>query len=46
MLCYPFFPSTRLLRSDDGALELADPLDDYYYSDGAYYYMETTDDQD
>ena len=42
MLCY-FFPSTRLLRSDDRAPEPADPVDDYYYTDGAYYCMETDD---
>ena len=38
-----FFPSTRLLRSDDGVSETADPVDDYYYPDGAYYYVETND---
>jgi hypothetical protein len=32
-----------MLRSDDGAQETADPVDDYYYPDGAYYYMETDD---
>jgi hypothetical protein len=32
-----------LLRSDDGVLETADPADDYFYPDGAYYYMETDD---
>ena len=37
------FPPTRLLRSDDGVPETADPTDDYYYPDGAYYYMETDD---
>ena len=46
MLCY-FFPSTRLLRSDGGAQETADPVDDYYYPfGGEYYYVETTDDQE
>jgi hypothetical protein len=30
-----------LLRSDGGAQETADPVDDYYYyTDGAYYYVE------
>ena len=38
-----FFPYTRLLRSDDGPQEPADPVDDYYYPDGAYCYMETDD---
>ena len=38
-----FFPSTRLLRSDDGVPKPADPADDYYYPDGAYYYVETDD---
>ena len=37
------FPHTRLLRSDDGVPEPADPVDDYYYPDGAYYYVETDD---
>ena len=37
------FSPTRLLRSDDGAPEAADPVDDYYYPDGAYYYVETDD---
>jgi hypothetical protein len=32
-----------LLRSDDGAPEPADTADDYYYTDGAYYYVETDD---
>ena len=41
MLCY-LFPPTRLLRSDDGVPETADPAGDYYYPDGAYY-METDD---
>ena len=39
----PLFPSTRLLRSDGGAPETAAPVDDYYYPDGAYYYVETDD---
>ena len=38
-----FFPSTRLLQSDDGAQETADPIDDYCYTDGAYYYVEADD---
>jgi hypothetical protein len=29
-----------LLRSDDGAPEPAAPVDDYYSTDGDYYYME------
>jgi hypothetical protein len=33
-----------LLRSDDEAQEAAAPVDDYFYpSTGAYYYMETDD---
>jgi hypothetical protein len=32
-----------LLRSDDGAPEPADPVDDYYYLGEAYYYVETVD---
>ena len=39
----PLFPSTRLLRSDDGVQESVDPTDDYYYPDGSYYYVETAD---
>ena len=38
-----FLPSTRLLRLDDGVPELADPADDYYFPDRAYYYVETDD---
>ena len=37
------FPHTRLLRSDDGVPESADPADDYYYPNGAYYYVESDD---
>ena len=40
----PLFPYTRVLRSDDGAQEPADPANDYYYPDGGYYYVETTND--
>jgi hypothetical protein len=32
-----------LLRSDGGAQETADLVDDYYYPDRAYYYVETDD---
>ena len=39
----PLFPHTRLLRPNDGAQEAAIPTDDYYYPDGAYYYVETDD---
>jgi hypothetical protein len=35
-----------LLQPDDGVQEPVDPIDDYYYPDGAYYYMESTDDQE
>jgi hypothetical protein len=31
------------LRSDDGAPEPADPANNYYYPDGAYFYVETDD---
>jgi hypothetical protein len=34
------------MRSDDGAQEPVVPADDYYYPDGAYYYVETTDNQE
>ena len=39
----PLFPHTRVLCSDDGAPEPADPVDVYYYPDGAYYYVENDD---
>ena len=38
-----FFTPTRLLRQDDGVPETADPTDDYYYTDEAYYYVEIAD---
>ena len=47
------FPHTRLLQTDDGAQEPAEPAapaDDYgyyyYYPAGEYYYEEPTDDQE
>ena len=44
MLCYLFFPHTRLLRPDDGSQEPDDMTNDYYYPEGAYYYMTAADD--
>ena len=44
MLCYFFFPHTRLLRPDDGSQELDDATDDYCYPEGAYYYVMAADD--
>jgi hypothetical protein len=35
-----------LIHPDDGAPEPVAPVDDYYYHDGAYYYVETADDQE
>ena len=46
MLCYLFSPHTRLLRPYDGSQEPDDTTDDYYYPEGAYYYVETVDDQE
>ena len=37
------FPHTRLLRPDGEAPKSAAPVDDYYYPGGAYYYVETDD---
>ena len=42
----PLFPYTRLLWPDDEAQESVDYTDGYYYPDGAYYYVETADDQE
>lgn len=42
----PLFPLIGLRRSHDGAEEPIDPANDYYYPDGAYYYMEAADDQE
>ena len=41
-----FFLFTQLLQTDDGAQEPADPANEYHYPDGAYYYVETIDDQE
>ena len=50
LLCYPFYlllSSFRLLQLDGGSQEPdATPADYYYYPDGAYYYVETVDDQE
>ena len=46
LLCYLFFPHTRLLRPDDGSQEPNDATDDYYYPEDAYYYVKTADDQE
>ena len=43
MLCYLFFPYTRLLRPDDGSQELDATLDDCYYPEGAYFYAMAAD---
>ena len=43
MLCYLFFPYTRLLRPGDESREPDDTTDDYYYLEGAYYYMTAAD---
>ena len=47
LLCYPFFPHTRLLQLDDGSQEPDATTDEYYYyPEGAYYYVEAADDQE
>ena len=43
LLCYLFSPYTQLLRSDGRSQEPDATTDDYYYPDGAYYYVETAD---
>ena len=40
------FPYTRLLRLDNRSQEPDATTEDYYYPEGAYYYMETADDQE
>ena len=45
MLCYLFSLYTWLLRSDGGSQEPAASATDCYYPEGAYYYVETADDQ-
>ena len=40
------FPHTRLLRPNDRSQEPDDTTDDYCYPEGAYYYVETADDQE
>ena len=46
-LASPLFAYTRLLRSDVGA-QVPDATvdDDSYYTEGAYYYVQATDDQE
>ena len=50
LLCSPLSPllsSFRLLQPDDGSQEPdATLVDYYYYPEGAYYYVETADDQE
>ena len=40
---YPFY--TRLLRPDVGAQEPDATVENYYYSGGAYYYVQPADDE-
>ena len=43
----PFSSTSRLPQPDDGAQELdATVYDDPYYTEGAYYYVQATDDQE
>ena len=45
---FPLLPSFWLLQPDGGSQEPDDatPVGYYYYLDGAYYYVETADDQE
>ena len=42
----PLFPYTGLLQLDDGSQEPDATTDNYYYPEGAYYYVEAADDQE
>ena len=44
LLCYFFFPHTRLLRPVDGSQKPNDTTDDHCYPEGAYYYVTAADD--
>ena len=49
LLCSPFFPllsSFWLLQLDGGSQEPDATPDDYYYHEGAYYYVEAANDQE
>ena len=46
LLCYLFFPYTRLLQPDDGSQEPDDTTYDYYYPEGPYYYVIAANDQE
>ena len=43
---FPPFHSTWLSQPDAGAQEPEDTTDDYYYTKGAYFYVEIADDQE
>ena len=43
---FPLFHSSRMSQPDGGAQDLDDTTDDYYYAEGAYYYVEAVDDQE
>ena len=43
---FPPFFFFRLMQPDVGAQESDATTDDYYNPEGAYYYMETADDQE
>ena len=43
---FPFSSSFRLMKPDGGAQDPDDTIDDYYYPEGTYYYVEATDDQE
>ena len=41
---FPPFHSSRMTQPDNGVQEPDVSTDDYYYTEGAYYYVETADD--
>ena len=43
---FPLLSSFWLSQSDGGAQDPDDPIDEYYYPEGAYYHVTDTDDQE
>ena len=43
---FPLSSSFRLMQLDVGAQDPDDTADDYYYPEGAFYYVEAVDDQE
>ena len=46
MLCFPFFPIPDCCNQMVDPRRQLPPVDDYYYQVGAYYDVETADDQE